>query len=175
MTAPGLSPEEAIGISFRRARFEDVAAVLRLVAGAVERGCAAAYDARQRRAVFLSYAESLCVDVLGPFDSVVAERAPGAGLLGYGQVDLAANRLRALFVAPAAQGSGIGLALLGAMERRALRQGVPRLYGAMSLNAVPFYARAGFRPASGPRRLLLAGMAVPVAPMEKWLGGAPAR
>jgi hypothetical protein len=40
----------------------------------------------------------------------------------------------------------------------------------MSLNAVPFYARAGFRPYDRPGLLRTAGVQVPVLWMEKSLG-----
>src|SRR3954462_15804422 len=64
-------------LHLRRARFEDVPALLRLIAGAIERGCRQHYDAHQRRAVFLGYAGSLFVDVIGPYDTVVAESGGG--------------------------------------------------------------------------------------------------
>ena len=38
-----------------------------------------------------------------------------------------------------------------------------------SLNAVPFYARNGFRPCAGPERLMTSGVAVPIVRMEKKL------
>jgi hypothetical protein len=59
--------------------------------------------------------------------------------------------------------------LLSEVERRALRRGATRLHGAMSLNAVPFYSRAGFRPCDGPEQLLASGVWVPVLRMEKKL------
>jgi hypothetical protein len=37
----------------------------------------------------------------------------------------------------------------------------------MSLNAVPFYQRAGFRPCAGPERLTTAGVHVPIVRMKK--------
>jgi len=44
----------------------------------------------------------------------------------------------------------------------------------MSLNAVSFYARAGFRPRRGPSRLRSADVEVPVVWMEKSLRAPPA-
>jgi hypothetical protein len=59
--------------------------------------------------------------------------------------------------------------LLSEVEERASRRGATHLHGAMSLNAVPFYRRGGFRPCDGPERLLAAGVWVPVLRMEKLL------
>ena len=50
-----------------------------------------------------------------------------------------------------------------------MAHGLRRVQGAMSLNAVPFYARAGYRPCEGPDRLVRSGVVVPVASMSKML------
>jgi len=154
-------------LSVRAARFEDVAAMLRLIEGAIERGCRDHYDGAQRRAVYLGYASNLFVDAVRPFDTLVAEI--GGQLVAVAQVDVAAGALRALFVDAALQRQGVGRALLATVEARARAAGCGRLRGAMSLNAVPFYLQAGFRPRAGPTRLLNAGVRVPVAWMEKTL------
>jgi putative acetyltransferase len=154
-------------LSLRSARFEDVSALLLLIEGAIARGCRDHYDRAQRRAVYLGYASNLFVDALGPFVTLVAEI--GGRPAAVAQLDVAAGALRALFVDEALQGQGLGRALLAAVEARARAAGCRRLRGAMSLNAVPFYARAGFHPCDGPDRLVGAGVRVPVAWMEKSL------
>jgi N-acetylglutamate synthase-like GNAT family acetyltransferase len=148
----------------RAARFEDVPAILRLIHRAVDRGCAGDYDRAQRRAVFLSYGQHLFIEALERFDLIAAERA--GCLVGAAQLDPADGRLRALFVDGAWQGRGIGAALVAEVEARAVRHGLRRLHGAMSLNAVPFYARQGFLPCAGPTQLT-GRIFVPVVPMEK--------
>jgi putative acetyltransferase len=152
-------------LSMRRLRFEDVPAVLDLVRRAVEHGCRHHYDPVQRRAVYLSYAGNLFVEALGPFDTVVAEQ--DERIVGVAQVDPSDDRLRALFVDGARQHRGVGRALLAAVETRARERGARRLHGAMSLNAVSFYLRAGFKPCFGPERLMSSRVAVPVVRMEK--------
>jgi N-acetylglutamate synthase-like GNAT family acetyltransferase len=154
----------APGWRVRRARFEDVPDLLRLIEGAIDRGCRGHYSAVQRRAVFLGYAQSLFFDVMLPFDTVVAE---AAGLIvGTAQMDLREGRLRALFVDGGAQGRGYGLRLLRWAVDLARARGLARLHGAMSLNAVPFYAAAGFQPCPGNRLISHNGQTVPVQPME---------
>lgn len=158
---------EAARLCLRRASFEDVPALLRLIEAAVEQGCREHYSASQRRAVFLTYAESLFVDVVSPFDTIVAERAGRA--LGMAQLDPSAGRLRALFVAPELQGRGLGRVLLAAVQRLARGHGLRDIEGAMSLNAVSFYRRAGFLDGSGPEHLVRGGIVVPVVTMRKSL------
>lgn len=162
-----LSRVGAPSVSLRAARFEDVPAVLQLIEGAIDHGCRQHYDPAQRRAVYLGYASNLFVDALGPFETLVAEI--GGRLAAVAQLDVDAGVLRALYVDAAIQGRGLGRAFLAAVEERASAAGCSRLRGAMSLNAVPFYERAGYRPCGGPARLRTAGVQVPVAWMEKSL------
>jgi GNAT superfamily N-acetyltransferase len=148
----------------RAARFEDLAEALRVIERAVERACRDHYGPVQRRAVYLAYAQHLFLEVPGPFDTVVAHL--DGRLVGVAQLDPATDRLRALFIDADVQGAGLGRVLLADVEARAARHGCARLHGAMSLNAVPFYAKAGFRPCAGPTRLP-GPAAVAVLPMEK--------
>jgi len=165
-----LAPGPA-ALAFRAVGLEDVAEVLRLVRRAVEAGCGAHYRPRERDAVVEVYTRSLFVEALGPFESIAAEQ--GGRLVGFAQLDPAASRLRALFVDGEHQGTGKGRALLAEIEARARRRGCARLHGAMSLNAVPFYAAAGFVAADGPPRLMSVenGVTVPIVRMEKQLKG----
>ena len=154
-------------MSVRAVRFEDVSAILRLIEGAIERGCRDHYDGAQRRAVYLGYVSNLFADAVGPYQTLAAEI--GGQLVAVAQLDVTTSALRALFVDADLPGHGVGRALLAAVEDRARAAGCSRLRGAMSRNAVPFYARAGFVPCSGPARLLSAGLRVPVTWMEKSL------
>ena len=141
--------------------------MLALIQRAIEQGCRDHYDPAQRRAVFLTYAQGLFAEAPGPFLSIVA--AQRGTPVGFGQLDPSTGRLRALFVEGSRQHAGIGSLLLSELENQVRRRGGRHLTGAMSLNAVPFYARAGFRPCAGPERLTSAGVAVPVVRMEKLL------
>jgi GNAT superfamily N-acetyltransferase len=162
-TTSTLSRESSLEL--RPIRFEEVASILGLIERAIERGCREHYTPAQRKAVFLSYARRIFAEVPGPFESIVATREEAP--LGFAQVDPAAGWLRALFVDAGVQHRGIGSQLLAEVERRTRQCGGRRLTGAMSLNAVPFYTLAGFRPLSGTDRLTSADVSVPIVPMEK--------
>lgn len=154
-------------LSMRAARFEDVPAILRLIERAIEHDCRDHYDPAQLWAVYHGYASNLFVDAAGPFETFAAEL--DGRIAVFAQLDLASGGLRALFVDAPFQGQGLGRALLAAVEERARAAGCAHLFGAMSLNAVPFYTRAGFHPHPGPERLLTAGIRVPVVRMRKAL------
>jgi putative acetyltransferase len=162
-----LSSRVSPPLRMRAICFEDVPDVLRLIRRSVEHGCRKHYDSRQRDSVYASYATTLFVDTWGPFETVAAEQQ--GNLIAVAQLDPANERLRALFVDAGAQRRGVGRSLLAHMEACAMRSGCRRLHGAMSLNAVPFYMRAGFRPCFGPERLAASGIWVPIVRMEKHL------
>lgn len=67
-------------------------------------------------------------------------------MLGYAILDLESGEVDAVFVDPDQQGRGIALQLMAALEAMAVARGLARLFLSASLNAVPFYQRAGFIP-----------------------------
>jgi GNAT superfamily N-acetyltransferase len=138
--------------------------MLRLIERAIEQGCRQHYSATQRRAVYLGYVQGLFVEVTLPFETVVAES--GETMVGTAQLDPRDGRLRALFVDGEGQGQGHGRDLLAWAIERARVRGLRRLHGAMSLNAAPFYARAGFHPCPGNRWITHGRELLPVVPME---------
>jgi N-acetylglutamate synthase-like GNAT family acetyltransferase len=96
---------------------------------------------------------------------LVAERA--GRLVGY-----AARRegeVTAVFVAPAHARTGVGAALLAALERQARREGAGSLFVLAARSAVGFYAAAGYR--GGPRVAvpLPGGVALPAVRLRKRL------
>jgi GNAT superfamily N-acetyltransferase len=165
--SPSHSTRPEAVVRLRAARFEEVAEILRLVRRAVDHGCRDHYTPAQRDAVYLAYAVNLFEETLGPFETVVAEHQ--GRIVGMAQLDPFDQRLRALFVDGDRQQRGFGRALIREIEERATGHGLRRLQGAMAVNAISFYLRAGFRPCGGPERLMSAGISVPVQRMEKEL------
>ncbi|WP_229429301.1 GNAT family N-acetyltransferase [Massilia sp. ST3] len=66
-------------------------------------------------------------------------------LIGYAILNQETGEVDAAFVEPAHQGRGIALGLLRELETMARLRGLARMFLSASLNAVPFYERAGFR------------------------------
>jgi putative acetyltransferase len=163
-----LSRTDAPALSLRAARRKEMPRLLKLIDHAIDYGCRDHYDYHQLRAILLGYCSGFVVDAVGPLQTLVAEI--GGRLVAVAQWDVAAGVLRALFVDATIQGQGVGGALLAAVEACARAAGCSRIGGAMSLNAVPFYTRAGFRACEGPERVETAGVQVPVVWMEKSLG-----
>jgi putative acetyltransferase len=88
----------------------------------------------------------------------------------YGILNAASAEVDALFVEPAQHGSGTGALPMKAVEDAARATGCERLFLSASLNAVPFYRRAGFtavREEMYPHR---PGIEIPSVFMEKSLG-----
>lgn len=97
--------------------------------------------------------------------ALVAEEA--GQIVGYVILDLDTGEVDAAFVDPAQQGRGIALDLMRALEALARARGLSRLFLSASLNAVPFYGRAGFtrvRDEVYPHR---SGIGIPSVFMEK--------
>ena len=75
-------------------------------------------------------------------DETVLVALAGDSVLGAACLD--GNRVRTVFVAPNAQGMGVGRRLVEALERTARGENVPVLVVASSVAAEPFFARLGF-------------------------------
>src|SRR5688572_2476474 len=83
------------------------------------------------------------------YDRVIRERkllvaVEADVVVGFGQLDVATGEVEAIYVRPTAARVGVGSRLLGDLESIARGQGLAELFLDSSLNAVPFYARAGF-------------------------------
>ena len=126
----------------RQALVADIAALWELRTRAVRVSCASHY-APQVIEVWCAAA---------PPDRLPRLLEAGGGLvmeeegrmLGYAILDLETGELDAAFVDPAEQGRGIAGRLLAALDAMARERGLHRLFLSASLNALPFYERAGY-------------------------------
>lgn len=110
------------------------------------------------RAIRVSCASHYSQDIIdtwcaaGPPDKMAALLAAGGGLvmeeagqpLGFAILNLETGELDAAFVEPGQQGRGIARQLLAALDAMAIERGFRRLFLSASLNAAPFYERAGY-------------------------------
>lgn len=129
-------------ITLRPALPFDIAALWALRTVAVRVGCATHYAPEQ-----------IAVWTASPVpDGYAAMLAAGGGIVamqdeaiaGYAMLNVDKHEVDAVFVDPARAGLGIGKRLLAALEQLARRRGMARMQLSASLNAVPFYAAAGF-------------------------------
>ncbi|MEN3278639.1 MAG: putative acetyltransferase [Massilia sp.] len=101
---------------------------------------------------------------------VLAAAVDGSAILGYAVLALLTDEVDAAFVDPAQHGRGIGRVLLAALEADARAAGIGRLFLSASLNAVPFYERAGFAAVREELHPHRSGIGIPSVFMEKVLG-----
>jgi GNAT superfamily N-acetyltransferase len=90
-------------------------------------------------------------------------------VVGFAQLDVEAGEVRMLYVEPGWAGKGVGRQLLDELERTAREHGVERLGLRASLNAVPFYARCGWREVGPITHALRSGREVACVLMEREL------
>ena len=133
-----------IEMKIRPATVEDRDAILRVHAEAIRRGASTRYSPQQIAAWVAFPAPEGHEAELRSGHVFVAEE--GGDIIGYGRFDSDTGEVEATYVLPEAQGRGVGSALLAESEARARRAGFDSIHVSTSLNAVPFYARAGFEP-----------------------------
>jgi ribosomal protein S18 acetylase RimI-like enzyme len=130
-------------LTIRRARQEDKEAIWRVHGRAIRETCAGHYP----REVVEIWAGRLrpekYAEAIDKYEFFVAEE--GGVVVGFGELGPEAGAIQGLYVSPEVKGRGVGWKLLCTLERRARAYGLKSLRLTSSLNAVPFYERAGFR------------------------------
>lgn len=128
--------------SRRLATQADLPTLWELRTRAVRHGCAAHYPAAVVDAWCAVPAPASLPILVQAGGAVVAEEE--GRIVGYAVLNLDSGEINAAFVEPGHQRRGIALQLLQQLESMAQARGLPRLFLSASLNAVPFYERAGF-------------------------------
>ncbi|MEW6165023.1 MAG: GNAT family N-acetyltransferase [Pseudomonadota bacterium] len=155
-------------IALRQAVPDDIALLWELRTRAVAHSCAGHYTPQVLAAWLASSAPPALERHISHGGGLVA--VEDDAILGYAVLDPLTGEVDAAFVDPRQQGRGIGRVLLDALEADARAGGIERLFLSASLNAVPFYERAGFvalREELYPHR---SGLGIPSVFMEKVLG-----
>lgn len=129
-------------LSIRRALDADRQSIWTVHVRAIREVCSRLYSAGQVASWAGLLSPDSYVSVLRERFLLVAED-PG-GIAGFGQLNQASGEVEAVYVLPGRQGEGIGRALLVALEDEARAAGLKRLQLSATLNAVPFYERAGY-------------------------------
>lgn len=126
----------------RRAREEDLAAVMEVHRASIVELCSVVYTPEQISQWVSGLSSARYAALSAERCMFVCERA--RVISGFAILDAANGVVFAVYVAPAAVRRGVGRRLLAAMEGEARNAGVVRLTLHATPNAVPFYERAGF-------------------------------
>ena len=151
----------------RRATAEDAVSILRVHMASIRGLACGEYSAEQ--------VEAWCGDrqpgsYLGPLAEQFVVLAEVQGeVAGFAQLSVARASVEAVYVHPGFARQGIGTQLLRALEAQARACGVRELALQASLNAVPFYAAAGYVPGLAGRHVVGGGVAIPCQGMSRAL------
>lgn len=127
----------------RAASEGDAEAIHRVHSESIRELCSARYAPREIAAWVAVRSPTSYRVALASRALYVAERE--GEIVGFGQLDPEKSEIEACYVAPAAIGSGVGAALLAAMEADAVRRGHAVVRLNSTLNAEGFYVRRGYR------------------------------
>lgn len=90
-------------------------------------------------------------------------------IVGFGVLNRESAEVEAVYVSPGAGRRGIGLKLLRKLEEMASALGLGMLRLNASLNAVPFYQRAGYAAQEKSKYRLSTGVEIACVPMVKFI------
>ena len=158
-------------LSVRAATAADLDDIRVVHTGAIQATCASSYSPEQLSAWLAHltperYRQSF--DEGGQFVAL-----EDGVIVGFGKLHVASATVNAVYVAPSAQGRGIGCMLLQALEATAVQAGILRLTLNATLNAVSFYVAAGWHSDGLTEHLLPSGVPLPCVGMHKDVGTPP--
>lgn len=131
-----------VRLSIRMATACDVPAMAHVHVAAVRSLCRTHYQAHELSR-WISQGPGLYSELVQSSTVMVAEL--DGEVVGFAGASLAHGYVRAVYVAPGAAGSGVGMRLLVRLERVARVFGLQQLTVDATLNAAGFYERAGYR------------------------------
>ncbi|QKY09880.1 GNAT family N-acetyltransferase [Janthinobacterium lividum] len=157
-------------ITLRPALPDDIDALWALRTVAVRVSCATHYAPEQITVWTASPVPDTYAAMLAAGGGIVAMQ--NETIAGYAMLNVDKHEVDAVFVDPAHAGLGIGKRLLAALEQLAGGRGIARLHLSASLNAVPFYAAAGFTALREEAYAHPSGISLASVAMEKALAAA---
>lgn len=152
-------------LTIRRARQEDCQAIVRVHSAAVAGIRTTLYTPEEIQSWAIpkkpeSYEESIRIK-----EFFVAEE--DGIIVGFGVLNQDSAEVEAVYVSPEAGRRGVGLELLRKLDERARALGLGVLRLSASLNAVPFYKRAGYVAQEQSKYRLSTGVEIACVPMVK--------
>lgn len=152
-------------LKIRRARQEDCHSIGKVHSAAVKGIRTAQYTPEEIQAWAVPRDPASYEDSIRAKEFFVAE--DGDAIVGFGVLNQLIAEVEAVYVDPEAGRRGIGLEVLLKLEERARALGLRVLRLNASLNAVPFYERAGYVAQEQSKYRLLTGVEIACVPMVK--------
>ncbi|HEX8178687.1 MAG TPA: GNAT family N-acetyltransferase [Pyrinomonadaceae bacterium] len=152
----------------RKARLADCAAIWRVHTDAIRQLARSHYTTAETEAWAGPRRPDDYAEAIRRLEFYVAEQA--GALVGFSTLNPASGEVEAVYVSPAAARRGVGLLLLRTLEARARDLGLAALQLDASLNAVPFYQRAGYERRQQMKHRLASGVEIACVRMTKELG-----
>jgi N-acetylglutamate synthase-like GNAT family acetyltransferase len=152
-------------LNLRRARREDCQSIGSVHAAAVGAIGTALYTAEEIQAWAVPRKPESYEELIRSKEFFVAEA--GGVILGFGVLNQESAEVEAVYVSPDVGRRGIGLEVLRKLEERARALGLKVLRLNASLNAVPFYEKAGYVAQARSKYRLLTGVEISCVPMVK--------
>lgn len=152
-------------LKIRRARQEDSHSIGSVHAAAVSGIDTAEYSPEEIQAWAVPRTPSSYEESIRTKEFFVAEYE--GTIVGFGVLNQESAEVEAVYVSPKAGGRGVGLDVLRKLEERANDLGLKELRLNASLNAAPFYEKAGYVAQERSKYRLLTGVEIACVPMVK--------
>lgn len=152
-------------LNIRRARQEDCHSIMSVHIDAVRGIRTALYTAEEIQAWAAPRKPESYEESIRSKEFFVAEE--DGVIVGFGILNQSTTEVEAVYVSPKAGRRGVGLKVLKKVEERARALGLEALRLNASLNAVPFYKRAGYVGKEESRYRLSTGVEIACVPMVK--------
>ena len=156
-------------LTIRRARQEDKEAIWRAHGSAIRGTCASHYSREGIEVWAGRLRPEKYAEAIDRYDFFVAEE--DGAVVGFGELGQETGEVQGLYVSSDVKGRGVGWKLLSTLEERARAYGLKSLRLTSSLNAVPFYERAGFNPVEELTETIAPGVERASVRMVKELAG----
>jgi len=149
----------------RNARIEDAPFIAQVHRASVEGVSPSLYTAEEIESWSRPRTTANYEELIRDKEFLVAEAEDG--IVGFGVLNPSNSVIEAVYVDPAASGRGIGMDLMRKLEARAISLGLTQLQLSASLNAVPFYRKAGYVGEAQQKYKLQTGVEIACVPMSK--------
>lgn len=154
--------------SIRKARPEDCRSIASVHSAAVKAIRTTLYTPEEIRAWAIPKDPAKYEESIRAKEFFVVEE--GEVIVAFGILDPENAEVEAVYVSPKAERRGIGLEILEKLEEAARDLGLDLLHLNASLNAVPFYQKAGYVAQEASKYRLHSGVEIPCIPMVKTIG-----